>query len=57
MLSDNKDIDPMMLMLMMNQNGAGTQMFNNPFMFYLMVSKDDSKMKDYLPFLMMSGIK
>lgn len=57
MLSDNKDIDPMMLMLMMNQNGAGTQMFNNPFMFYLMASKDDSKMKDYLPFLMMSGIK
>ena len=42
---------------MMNQNGAGTQMFNNPFMFYLMASKDDSKMKDYLPFLMMSGIK
>lgn len=57
MLSDNKDIDPMMLMLMMNQNGAGIQMFNNPFMFYLMASKDDSKMKDYLPFLMMSGIK
>ena len=57
MLSDNKDIDPMMLMLMTNQNGAGTQMFNNPFMFYLMASKDDSKMKDYLPFLMMSGIK
>lgn len=57
MLSDNKDIDPMMLMLMMNQNGEGAQMFNNPFMFYLMVSKDDSKMKDYLPFLMMSGIK
>ena len=57
MLSDNKDIDPMMLMLMMNQNGEGAQMFNNPFMFYLMASKDDSKMKDYLPFLMMSGIK
>lgn len=57
MLSDNKDIDPMMLMLMMNQNGEGVQMFNNPFMFYLMASKDDSKMKDYLPFLMMSGIK
>ena len=57
MLSDNKDIDPMMLMLMMNQNGENTQMFNNPFMFYLMASKDDSKMKDYLPFLMMSGIK
>ena len=57
MLSDNKDIDPMMLMLMMNQNGTGTQMFNNPFMFYLMASKDDSKMKDYLPLLMMSGIK
>lgn len=58
MLSDNKDIDPMMFMLMMNQNGGdGTQMFNNPFMFYLMASKDDSKMKDYLPFLMMSGIK
>ena len=57
MLSDNKDIDPMMLMLMMNQNGEGAQMFNNPFMFSLMVSKDDSKMKDYLPFLMMSGIK
>ena len=57
MLSDNKDIDPMMLMLMMNQNGEGTQMFNNLFMFYLMASKDDAKMKDYLPFLMMSGIK
>lgn len=57
MLSDNKDIDPMMLMLMMNQNGENTQMFNNPFMFYLMASKDDSKMKDYLPFLMVSGIK
>lgn len=58
MLSDNKDIDPMMLMLMMNQNGGeSTQMFNNPFMFYLMVSKDDSKMKDYLPLLMMFGIK
>lgn len=58
MLSDNKDIDPMMLMLMMNQNGGdSTQMFNNPFMFYLMASKDDSKMKDYLPFLMMFGIK
>ena len=57
MLSDNKDIDPMMLMLMMNQNGEGAQMFNSPFMFYLMASKDYSNMKDYLPFLMMSGIK
>ena len=42
----NKDIDPMMLFFMMNQNG--TNVFNNPMMMYFMM-KDN---KDFDPMLM-----
>ena len=50
MLSENKDIDPMMLMLLMNQNGTGFDM-NNPMMMYLAMSGGDNK--NVLPLMMM----
>lgn len=50
MLSENKDIDPMMLMLLMNQNGTGFDM-NNPMMMYLAMSGGDNK--NMLPLMMM----
>lgn len=51
---DNKDIDPMMMMLMMNTNG-GKDFFSNPMMMYFMLK--DNKDSDMLPlmFLMNSN--
>ena len=51
MMSDKSDIDPMMLMMMMNgQNLNGM----NPMMMYMMMSKDSSIKKDnMLPLMMM----
>lgn len=51
---DNKDIDPMMMMLMMNGNG-GKDLFSNPMMMYFMLK--DNKDSDMLPlmFLMNSN--
>ena len=51
MMSDKSDIDPMMLMMMMNgQNLNGM----NPMMMYMMMSKDSGMKKDnMLPFMMM----
>jgi hypothetical protein len=51
MLSENQDMDPMMLMLLMNQNGAGFDM-SNPMMMYLALSSS-SEDKNMLPLLMM----
>ena len=45
---NNKDIDPMMMMLMMNSNG-GTDMFSNPMMMYFMFK--DNKDSDMLPLM------
>ena len=51
MMSDKSDIDPMMLMMMMNgQNLSGM----NPMMMYMMMSKDSGIKKDnMLPLMMM----
>jgi hypothetical protein len=47
---DNKEIDPLMLMMMMQGNG-GTNMFSNPMMLYFLCG---DKMKDnMLPLMMM----
>lgn len=48
---DNKDIDPMMLMLMMGQ-GNTTNLMSNPMMMYFLM-KDGKENKDMLPFLLM----
>lgn len=49
LMGDNKDIDPMMLMMMMNGNAA----MNNPAMLYLMIK--DNKDIDPMMFMFMSG--
>lgn len=51
MLMGNKDIDPMMLMMMMGQ-GSNTNMMSNPMMMYFLMK--DGKGSDMLPFLMMA---
>lgn len=48
---DNKDIDPMMLMLMMGQGNTANLMSNPMMMYFLM--KDGKENKDMLPFLLM----
>lgn len=50
MLMGNKDMDPMMLMMMMNQNGS-TNLMSNPMMMYFLMK--DGKGSDMLPFVMM----
>lgn len=52
LLSDeNKDIDPMLAIMMMNGNGN-----MNPILMYaLMADKNDNKMKDILPLMFLSG--
>lgn len=52
-----KDMDPMMLMLMMNSNGGMSTGFDmsNPMMLYFLMSKD-GKNSDMLPFMMMMGM-
>ena len=51
MLMGNKDMDPMMLMMMMGQ-GSNTNMMSNPMMMYFLMK--DGKGSDMLPFLMMA---
>ena len=52
---DNKDIDPMMIMFMMNQ--SGTNMFNNPMMMYFMMqsngNEDGSRKTSIDPMMLM----
>ena len=50
MMMGNKDIDPMMLMMMMGQ-GSNTNMMSNPMMMYFLMK--DGKGSDMLPFVMM----
>lgn len=50
MLMGNKDMDPMMLMMMMNQ-GSNTNIMSNPMMMYFLMK--DGKGSDMLPFVMM----
>ena len=51
MMMGNKDMDPMMLMMMMGQ-GSNTNMMSNPMMMYFLMK--DGKGSDMLPFLMMA---
>ena len=51
MLMSNKDMDPMMLMMMMGQ-GSNTNMMSNPMMMYFLMK--DGKGSDMLPFVMMA---
>lgn len=52
LLSDeNKDIDPMLAIMMMNGNGN----MNPMLMYALMTDKNDNKMKDILPLMFLSG--
>lgn len=51
MLMGNKDMDPMMLMMMMNQ-GGNANIMSNPMMMYFLMK--DGKGSDMLPFLMMA---
>lgn len=50
MLMGNKDMDPMMLMMMMNQ-GGNANIMSNPMMMYFLMK--DGKGSDMLPFVMM----
>ena len=51
MMSDKSDIDPMMIMMMMNGQNLNDM---NPMMMYMMMSKDsDIKKDNMLPFMMM----
>lgn len=50
MLMGNQDMDPMMLMMMMNQ-GGNTNLMSNPMMMYFLMK--DGKGSDMLPFVMM----
>lgn len=51
MMDDNKDIDPMMMFMMMNQ--GGNNMFSNPMMMYFLM-KDNKDIDPMVMFLMMS---
>lgn len=53
MMSDDKDFDPMML-LMMNGNGMASFDMSNPLMMYMLM-KDGGKDNDMLPLLLMMG--
>lgn len=52
MSEDNKDIDPMMLMLMMNSGNATGFDMSNPMMLYFLMGKD-GKSSDMLPLMFM----
>lgn len=53
MSEDNKDIDPMVMMLMMNGgNVAGFDM-SNPMMLYFLMGKDNKSGSDMLPLMLM----
>lgn len=49
MMENDSDIDPMMMMLMMN---GGQMDFSNPMLMYMMC-KNEGKMSDMLPFMLM----
>ena len=50
------DIDPMMLMFMMNQNGgANTSVFGNPMMMYFLM-KDRGEIDPRMMFMMMNPL-
>lgn len=51
--SDSKDFDPMMMMLMMSQNGNMGDMFSNPMMMYFLMK--DNGNDNMLPLMMMMG--
>jgi hypothetical protein len=53
MMGENKDIDPMMMFMMMNQGGAGFDM-SNPMMLYFMMGKDGKSSDWMLPMMMMN---
>ena len=53
MMGENKDIDPMMMFMMMNQGGAGFDM-SNPMMLYFMFGKDGKSSDWMLPVMMMN---
>lgn len=53
MMGENKDIDPMMMFMMMNQGGAGFDM-SNPMMLYFMFGKDGKSSDWMLPMMMMN---
>lgn len=53
MMGENKDIDPMMMFMMMNQGGAGFDM-SNPMMLYFMFGKDGKSNDWMLPMMMMN---
>ena len=51
MMSENKEIDPMLMFMMMNQNGNNINFMNNPMMMYFLM-KDGSNSKEIDPMLM-----
>lgn len=53
MMGDNKDIDPMMMFMMMNQ-GNGAFDMSNPMMLYFMFAKDGKSNDWMLPMMMMN---
>lgn len=53
MMGENKDIDPMMMFMMMNQSGTGFDM-SNPMMLYFMLGKDGKSSDWMLPMMMMN---
>ena len=53
MMGDNKEIDPMMMFMMMNQGGAGFDM-SNPMTLYFMMGKDGKSSDWMLPMMMMN---
>ena len=53
MMGENKDIDPMMMFMMMNQGGAGFDM-SNPMTLYFMMGKDGKSSDWMLPMMMMN---
>ena len=56
MMGDDKDIDPMMMYMMMNsQSSGGTNMFANPMMMYMMMKDNNgADGKTFDPMLMMA---
>ena len=58
LMKDDKDLDPMMLLMMNSGQIGGMNMdafTKNPLMMYIMM-KDNKNLKDMLPFLMMTSI-
>ncbi len=53
LMADDQEIDPMMMMFMMNQNGDMGDMFGNPMMMYFLMQ--NSSKDAILPLMMMMG--